>query len=122
MDLHERRQLGRAERMARVNKQVAKAKAHTRPWRSIISLVLAIAAGSVGAVAGTQFKYWTGPANFTPKIIAAVCIAAFLVFPGRPLRFVDLGLGLHVLRNLKVVLRDCTFVIQQPCSLRLSTR
>ena len=80
MDLHEKRQLDLAEHMARVNQHVAKAKAHTRPWRSIISLVLAVVAGSVGALAGGQFKYWTAPANYTPKIIAAVCIAGFLVF------------------------------------------
>jgi len=66
--------------MARVNEHVAKARAHTRPWRSIIALVLAIAAGSVAAVAGRMFKDWTGPANYTPKLIAGVCIAAFLVF------------------------------------------
>jgi small-conductance mechanosensitive channel len=80
VDLHEKRQLDLAEHMARLNQHVAKAKAHTRPWRSIIALVLAIAAGSVAAVANTQFKYWTGPANYTPKLITAVCIAAFLVF------------------------------------------
>ena len=80
MDLHEKRQLDLAEHMARVNQHVAKARAHTRPWRSIISLVLAVAAGSVAAAAGAQFKYWTGPANYTPKLIAAACIAAFCVF------------------------------------------
>ncbi len=80
MDLHERRQLDRAERMARVNEQIARARAHTRPWRSIIALVLAIVAGSVAAVAGRMFEDWTGPANYTPKLISAVCIAAFLVF------------------------------------------
>lgn len=80
MDLHEKRQLDLAEHMARVNQHVTKARTRARPWRSIISLVLAVAAGSVGALAGTQFKYWTGPANYTPKIIAAVSIAAFCVF------------------------------------------
>jgi small-conductance mechanosensitive channel len=80
VDLHEKRQLDLAEHMARLNQHVAKAKAHTRPWRSIISLVLAAAAGSVAAVANTQFKYWTGPGNYTPKLITAVCIAVFLVF------------------------------------------
>jgi small-conductance mechanosensitive channel len=79
VDLHEKRQLDLAEHMARLNQHVAKAKAHTRPWRSIISLVLAVAAGSVAAVANTQFRYWTGSGNYTPKLITAVCIAAFLV-------------------------------------------
>ena len=45
MDLHEKRQLDLAEHMARVNEHVAKARAHARPWRSIIALVLAVAAG-----------------------------------------------------------------------------
>jgi small-conductance mechanosensitive channel len=80
VDLHEKRQLDLAEHMTRVNEHVARARAHTRPWRSIIALVLAVAAGSVAAVANTQFKYWTGSGNYTPKLITAVCIAAFLVF------------------------------------------
>jgi small-conductance mechanosensitive channel len=80
VDLHERRQLDRAERMARVNQHVAKARAHTRPWRSIIALVLAVAAGSVAAVAGRMFEDWTGPTNYTPKLIAAACIGGFLIF------------------------------------------
>jgi small-conductance mechanosensitive channel len=80
VDLHEKRQIDLAEHMARVNQHVAKARTRARPWRSIISLILAVGAGSVAAIAGTQFKYWTGPANYTPKIIAAVSIAAFCVF------------------------------------------
>lgn len=80
MDLHEKRQLDLAEHMARVNQHMASARAHTRPWRSIIALVLAIAAGSVAAIAGGMFKDWTGSGNYTPKLIAAVCIGAFLVF------------------------------------------
>lgn len=80
MDLHEKRQLDLAEHMARVNQHMAKARTRARPWRSIIALVLAIAAGSVAALAGRMFKYWTGSGNYTPKLVAAVCIAAFLVF------------------------------------------
>ena len=80
MDLHEKRQLDLAEHMARVNQHMATARAHTRPWRSIIALVLAIAAGSVAAVAGRMFKDWTGTGNYTPKIITAVCIGGFLIF------------------------------------------
>ena len=38
MDLHEQRQLDMAEQMAKV-------KARARPWRAIIALVLAVAAG-----------------------------------------------------------------------------
>lgn len=66
--------------MARVNQHVARARTRARPWRSIIALVLAVAAGSVAAIAASQFKFWTGPANYTPKIVAAACIAAFCVF------------------------------------------
>ena len=80
MDLHEKRQLDLAEHMARVNQHVARAKAHARPWRSIIATVLAVIAGVVANQAGTRFKYWTGPANFTPKLIAALSIAAFCLF------------------------------------------
>ena len=80
MDLHEKRQLDRAERMARAHEHVARAKAHARPWRSIIALVLAIIAYSVAATADGLFKDWTGPANVTPKIISAASIAAFCLF------------------------------------------
>lgn len=80
MDLHEKRQLDLAEHMARVNQHMARARTRARPWRSIIALVLAIAAGSVAALAGGMFKDWTGSGNYTPKLIAAVCIAAFCVF------------------------------------------
>ena len=80
MDLHEKRQLDLAEHMARVNQQVASARAHARPWRSIIALLLAVIAALVASQAGGQFKDWTGKANFTPKVIAAASIAAFCVF------------------------------------------
>ena len=80
MDLHEKRQLDLAEHMTRVNEQVARARAHARPWRSIIALVLAVIAAVVASQAGGQFKDWTGKANFTPKVIAAASIAAFCLF------------------------------------------
>jgi small-conductance mechanosensitive channel len=80
VDLKEKRQLDLAEHMARVNQHVARAKAHARPWRSIIAAALAIIAGVVADQAGGRFKYWTGPANFTPKLIAALSIAAFCLF------------------------------------------
>ena len=80
MDLHEKRQRDPAEHMARVNQQVARAKAHARPWRSIIALVLAVAAATVATQAGREFEYWTGKANLTPKLVAAGCIAAFCAF------------------------------------------
>jgi small-conductance mechanosensitive channel len=80
VDLHEKRQLDLAEHMARVNQHMARARTRARPWRSIIALVLAIAAGSVAAVAGRLFEDWTGRGHYTPKIITAACIAAFCVF------------------------------------------
>jgi small-conductance mechanosensitive channel len=80
VDLREKRQLDLAEHMARAHEHVSRARAHARPWRSIIALVLAIAAGSCAAIAGQRFKYWTGPAHYTPKIVAAASIAAFCVF------------------------------------------
>jgi len=46
LDLQEKRQLDLA-------RQVAKVKAHTRPWRSIIALVLAVGAAVVSAIADT---------------------------------------------------------------------
>src|SRR5215468_2738973 len=46
VDLQEKRQLDLAG-------QVAKVKAHTRPWRSIIALVLAVGAAVVSAIADT---------------------------------------------------------------------
>src|SRR5215471_6531623 len=46
VDLQEKRQLDLA-------RQVAKVRAHTRPWRSIIALVLAVGAAAVSAIADT---------------------------------------------------------------------
>ena len=46
VDLQEKRQLDLA-------RQVARVKAHTRPWRSIIALVLAVGAAVVSAIADT---------------------------------------------------------------------
>ncbi len=80
MDLHEKRQLDRAEHLARVNQQVARAKAHARPWRAIIAAVLAIIAAAVASEIDTDFKDWTGHGHYVYKIVAAGCIAAFLVF------------------------------------------
>lgn len=80
MDLHEKRQLDRAEHMARVNERVAKAKAHARPWRAIIATTLAIIAWVVASTADGAFKDWTGQGNYTPKVIAAVSIGVFFLF------------------------------------------
>jgi small-conductance mechanosensitive channel len=80
VDLHGKHQTDLAEHVARVNEHVAKAKAHARPWRSIIALVLAAAAGVTASWAGDRFRYWTGNGNYTPKLIAAISIAAFCLF------------------------------------------
>lgn len=73
MDLHEQRQL----EMAR---QVAKVKARTRPWRAIIALVLAVAAGILASTADRGFQWWTGDGHVPSKIVAAVATGAFCLF------------------------------------------
>lgn len=80
VDLHEKRQLDLAAHVARVNEHVAKVKAHARPWRSILAAVVAIAAGAVASLAGTDFKDWSGRGHYVYKIVAAAPIAAFSVF------------------------------------------
>ena len=58
VDLQEKRQLD-------LGRQVARVKAHTRPWRSIIATVLALAAAVVSIAAGrTIFRLGhVGPAG-----------------------------------------------------------
>ena len=73
MDLHEQRQL-------EVARQMAKVKARARPWRAIIALVLAAAAGIISSVAGRDFESWTGHGNVASKIVAASTAAAFCLF------------------------------------------
>lgn len=74
MDLHEQRQL---DEMAR---QMAKVRARTRPWRAIIALVLAAAAGIVASVAGRDFEFWTGHGHTGSKLVAAVAAVLFCLF------------------------------------------
>jgi small-conductance mechanosensitive channel len=73
VDLHEQHQLDMA-------KQVAKVKARTRPWRAIIALVLAVAAGIVASVAGRDFEFWTGHGHVGSKLVAAVAAILFCLF------------------------------------------
>ena len=73
MDLHEQHQLDMAEHMANV-------KARARPWRAIIALVLAVAAGIVASVAGRDFEYWTGHGHVGSKLVAAVAAVLFCLF------------------------------------------
>jgi len=74
VDLQEQRQL---DEMAR---QMAKVKARTRPWRAIIALVLAVAAGIVASAAGRDFEFWTGHGHVGSKLVAAVAAVLFCLF------------------------------------------
>lgn len=74
MDLHEQRQL---DEMAR---QMAKVRARTRPWRAIIALVLALAAGVVASLAGRNFEFWSGHGHVGSKLVAAVAAILFCLF------------------------------------------
>jgi hypothetical protein len=73
VDLHEQHQLDMARQMAKV-------KARTRPWRAIIALVLAAAAGIVASLAGRDFEYWTGHGHVGSKLVAAVAAVLFCLF------------------------------------------
>jgi small-conductance mechanosensitive channel len=73
VDLHEQRQLETARQMAKV-------KARARPWRAIIALVLAAAAGIISSVAGRDFGSWAGHDHAASKIVAASTAAAFCLF------------------------------------------
>jgi small-conductance mechanosensitive channel len=77
MDLQEKRKLD-SERLAG---QLANVKARTRPWRSVIALVLAIAAAVVAALQEpASVTDHTG--SPTAKIIRAAAAAAFCVLAG----------------------------------------
>jgi small-conductance mechanosensitive channel len=73
VDLQEKRQLDLAA-------HVAKVKSHTRPWRSIIALVLAIASAVVAYIAGQNFSEWTKSSAQLSKLVAAAATAAFCLF------------------------------------------
>ena len=72
MDLRERRQLDMAEQMAKV-------KARTRPWRSIIAVVLAIAAAGVSHWYGKQAGK-TGTAALTSSPDRFIALGTALAF------------------------------------------
>jgi small-conductance mechanosensitive channel len=71
VDLQEKKQLDRARRMATV-------KARTRPWKAIIALALAVAAG-VTSWAADDFGTWYVPNHLIAKIITASAAAAFFL-------------------------------------------
>jgi small-conductance mechanosensitive channel len=74
VDPHEQRHL---DDMAR---QMAKVRARTRPWRAIIALVLAAAAGILASSAARDFKTWTGQGHPASKIVTAGATLAFCLF------------------------------------------
>src|SRR5579875_3494285 len=57
--------------------QVARVREKARPWRSIIALVLALAALAVSAWAHRHFRYYFAPAEVPSQVIAAGCAVAF---------------------------------------------
>jgi small-conductance mechanosensitive channel len=73
VDIREKRQLELASQMAHV-------RARTRPWRSIIALVLAMAAGATSATFRHGFGGWTQPGHLTEKAVTAAAAAGFCVF------------------------------------------
>ena len=74
MDLQEKHKLD-SERLAG---QLANVKARTRPWRSIIALVLAITAAAVNYAQGLSSLHVQGQA--TAKLITITTAAAFCAF------------------------------------------
>jgi small-conductance mechanosensitive channel len=60
--------------------QVAKVKARTRPWKSIIALALAIAAAATSAWARASFHAFFTAHDVPKQIIAAATAAAFFGF------------------------------------------
>ena len=60
--------------------QVAKVQARARPWRSIIALVLAIAAAVTSEWAHRGFRDFFASAGVPKQFIAAGCAAAFCAF------------------------------------------
>jgi small-conductance mechanosensitive channel len=63
-----------------LSEQVAKVRARARPWKSIIALLLAIAAGVASTWARRGFRDFFGPDAVPRQLIAAGCAVAFCVF------------------------------------------
>ena len=72
MDLQEKMQLDLAAQVARV-------RDGTRPWRSIIALVLAVLAG-ITSWAFTHYRLWQSVGLETSRIVSYATAAAFLLF------------------------------------------
>jgi small-conductance mechanosensitive channel len=60
--------------------QVAKVREKTRPWKSIIALVLAIGAAATSEWAHGNFSHFFANRNISSQLIAAGTAAAFCVF------------------------------------------
>jgi hypothetical protein len=60
--------------------QVAKVRAKTRPWKSIIALVLAIGAAVTSGWAHSRFQHFFETDDVVHEIVAAATAVAFLVF------------------------------------------
>ena len=60
--------------------QVAKVKRKARPWKAIISLILAIASAAASGWAHRYFHDYFDSKNVQYQIIAAACAVAFCVF------------------------------------------
>jgi hypothetical protein len=60
--------------------QVAMVRRKTRPWKSIIALVLAIGAATVSGWAHSYFRHFFASDDVVSQIIAAATAAAFCVF------------------------------------------
>lgn len=63
-----------------LSSQVARVKAKTRPWKSIIALVLAISAAAVSRWAHDSFRHYFTADQIPSQIIAAAMALAFCVF------------------------------------------
>jgi small-conductance mechanosensitive channel len=60
--------------------QVAKVRAKTRPWKSIIALIFAIGAAATSGWAHSHFHHFFADDDFVHQIIAACTAVAFCVF------------------------------------------
>jgi small-conductance mechanosensitive channel len=60
--------------------QVAKVKAKTRPWKSIIALLLAIAAAIISGWKRHEFTQYFATTHVSSQLIAAASAVAFCVF------------------------------------------
>lgn len=62
------------------NHVAVKVKQHARPWRSIISLILAIGAGTVAAAQNVDLDTVFKPGPLAPRIIWASATVAYVIF------------------------------------------